>query len=408
MGIVLTDDSVVQLHSLVIGPEDDGIREVGRPETGVFIALPPEGVELLSWLDGATTLTEVRDRFASAHGIAPELAEFVADLVDCGFVKAIDGAATQADAAAGSPAPGWHLFAALPQRRVAWLLGRPMRLLYLGVWLAVPVLLALRPDLTPRAASALLYPEAGINALLLAVLAWTLWLLHELAHLLAVRARGGIGALSISRRFYFLVAQTDMSDIRSIPRRERYAPYLAGMTFDMSILLAGLVLEIAGVGRGVPAMLTYIVGVQLVFQLAIFLRTDLYFVVTNWLRTGNLTQDARDILRDRWRRLRGTPALDLSGIPERERRIARRYLPFYLLGMVAALANLVFYVLPVLAVLVSRAVGGVFGHGSTISRWDGVAFLAVLAVNVGLLGSVVYRERRARRGREVSPSVPAM
>ena len=197
MGIVLTDDSVVQLHSLVIGPEDDGVREVGRPETGVFIALPPEGVELLSWLDGGTTLTEVRDRFASAHGIAPELVEFVGDLVDCGFVKAIDGAAAGADAAAESPAAGWHLLAALPQRRVAWLLGRPMRLLYFGVWLAVPVLLALRPDLIPRAASALLYPEAGINALLLAVFAWTLWLLHELAHLLAARARGCIGALSM-------------------------------------------------------------------------------------------------------------------------------------------------------------------------------------------------------------------
>jgi hypothetical protein len=237
-----------------------------------------------------------------------------------------------------------------------------------------------------------------------------LWFLHELTHLLAARARGCVGALSISRRFYFLVAQTDMSGIRSISRRERYAPYLAGMTFDMSVLLTCLVLQMAGLGRGVSAMLTYIVGVQLVFQLAIFLRTDLYFVLTNWLRTGNLTQDARDIIRDQWRRLLGKPRLDLSGIPERERRIAQRYLPFYLLGMVAALANLVFYVLPVLASLVIRAVGGVFGHGSMVSRWDGVAFLAVTAINFGLLGSVVYRERRARRGHQpavdVSPSVP--
>jgi putative peptide zinc metalloprotease protein len=182
MGLVLTDDSVVELHSLVIGPDDDGVREVGRPDTGVFIALPPEGVELLSWLDGASTLDEVRRRFESAHGVAPELAEFVTDLVDCGFVKAIDGTATEpatgAGAAAGSPSRGWRLFAGLPQRRVAWLLGRPMRLLYVGVWVAVPVVLALRPDLVPRAASALLYRPAGLNALLLAALAWTLWLLH--------------------------------------------------------------------------------------------------------------------------------------------------------------------------------------------------------------------------------------
>jgi putative peptide zinc metalloprotease protein len=396
MGVVLTDDSVIQLHSLVIGPEADGVREVGRPETGVFIELPLEGFELLSWLDGGSTLDEVRRRFASTHGIAPELAEFVADLVECGFVKTIDGAAAPADAAAEPPGRGWRLFAALPQQRVAWLLGRPMRWLYLGVWLVVPVLLAVRPHLIPDAGSALVSSRAGINALLLAVFSWALWFLHEFAHLLAVRARGCVGALSISRRLYFLVAQTDMSGIRAISRPERYAPYLAGMTFDMSVLLVGLLLQLAGFGRGIAALLTYIVGVQLVFQLAIFLRTDLYFVLTNWLRTGNLTQDVRDILRDRWRRLAGRPGLDLSGISDRERRIAQRYLPFYLLGMVAALANLVVFVLPVLVTLVARAVGGVAGHGGEMSRWDGVAFLAVIAINVGLLGSVVYRERRVR------------
>ena len=74
-------------------------------------------------------------------------------------------------------------------------------------------------------------------------------------------------------------------------------------------------MQLAGLGRGIAALLTYIVGVQLVFQLAIFLRTDLYFVLTNWLRTGHLTGDAADILRDQWRRLLGQPRLDLSAIP---------------------------------------------------------------------------------------------
>src|SRR5687767_5029263 len=157
MGVVLTDQACVELHPLTIGPEDDGVREVGRPDTGVFIALPAEGIGLLSWLDRGLTLGEVRQRFATEYGVAPELDEFVGGLLDCGFVKAVDGVAAAPDpATAERGSRGWRLLASLPQHRVAWILAPPLRLFYAGVWLAVPVLLAMRPDLIPRAANALL------------------------------------------------------------------------------------------------------------------------------------------------------------------------------------------------------------------------------------------------------------
>ncbi|MGN9913911.1 hypothetical protein ACTMTJ_40895 [Phytohabitans sp. LJ34] len=404
MGIALTDQARVELHSLAIGPEDDGVQEVGRPETGVFIALPAEGIRLLSWLDSGFTLGEVRRRFTAIYGVAPELDEFVTGLLDCGFVKAVDGTATS-PAAAESAGRGWRLLASLPQHRVAWILAPPMRLLYAGVWLAVPVLFVLRPDLIPHAANALLDLQASLNLLLLVLLVWVMLFLHELAHMLAARARGCVASLSISRRLYFLVAQTDMSGIRAVPRRERYAPYLAGMTFDLAVLLACTALRMAGVGGGVPTVIAYIVGAQIAYQFAIFLRTDLYFVLTNWLRTGNLTQDVQAILNDRWRRSRGKARLDLSGIPARERRIARLYLPFYVLGIAAAIANLVFYVLPVLAGLVMRAVSGLLGHDGVLSRWDGIAFLIVNAVHFGLLGMVFYRERRVSQARKTEFAV---
>ena len=45
--MTLSDSSVVGLHPLHIGEERDGETEVGRPETGVFVSLPAEGVALV-------------------------------------------------------------------------------------------------------------------------------------------------------------------------------------------------------------------------------------------------------------------------------------------------------------------------------------------------------------------------
>lgn len=60
MAITLSEETCIEFHSLAIGPEDDGVREVGRAETGVFIALPAEGIRLLSWMDSGLPLGEVR------------------------------------------------------------------------------------------------------------------------------------------------------------------------------------------------------------------------------------------------------------------------------------------------------------------------------------------------------------
>src|SRR5262249_9805124 len=155
---------------------------------------------------------------------------------------------------------------------------------------------------------------------------WSLVFLHEAAHLLAARARGCAGSLSISRRLYFLVAQTDMSGIRSVPRSQRYAPYLAGMTVDLMILLICFLLRATGTGGRITSVITYLVIIQLLFQFAIFMRTDVYYVITNWLRLGNLMHDVQQLLIGLVARMLGrSSGHDTNPIPTRERRLVRWY-----------------------------------------------------------------------------------
>ena len=56
-------------------------------------------------------------------------------------------------------------------------------------------------------------------------------------------AHGLRSRLSVSRRLYFLTFQADLTRLWSVPRRARYGPLLAGMTWDAVVLTVALLLE---------------------------------------------------------------------------------------------------------------------------------------------------------------------
>jgi putative peptide zinc metalloprotease protein len=400
--LTLRDDSLVTLHPLHIGEEQDGEVEVGRPDTGVFIALPAEGVSLVRMLTDRMPLSEVAARFQTTHGAEVDVVDFVRELSGCGFVHTVDGVVLteQPESDAGTEPRGWRLLARLPQRRVAWLLSRPARACYLVVWAGLLSLLVARPDLWPSAGDAFL--DIGVlgNLALLTLLGWLLVFLHECAHLVAVRARGCSGTLDISHRLQFLVAQTDMSSVRVLPRNQRYAPYLAGMTWDATLLLLCLLLRVAGTPSPLPGLVAYLLAMALLFECAIFLRTDLYYVFTNLLRLGNLMQDTR-----RWvanlgaRMLRNPPRHDLSDVPARELRVVRWFAPFAMIGVVVAVGQFVLLGLPLLLRFVAEAASGLAADPRSLPFWDSVGLLGVVGAQFGLLLVGIVRERWRRRAR---------
>ncbi|GHJ16157.1 hypothetical protein [Micromonospora sp. AKA38] len=409
MTSTLADTTVVRLYPLHIGESEDGLCEVGRVDTGDFVELPVEGVDLVRWLGEGLPLGEVRRRFTERYGTEPDLADFLDGIASCGFVRADatpgadDGPAgagtstTGAGPGTGAAAPrrGLALLGNLSPQRVAWLLAPPMRLLYAAGWLTVPLLLAFFPRLRPTPADAFLLDGVLANALVVAAVAWTLVLLHELAHAATVRALGVTGRLSISRRLWFLVAQTEMSAVRSVPRRRRYAPYLAGLTWDLLLMSACLLLQLAGVQERLVRGIVYTLTLSVVYQFLVFMRTDIYFVLGNWLRLGDLMGDTRRWLADRARRVIGRAAAhDLTGVPARELRIIRWYAPCYLLGSLLVTVALLTLTVPAMVTMVSLAVDGLDAPPDGPAFWNGVGFLALVALQLATFGWVVVTERR--------------
>jgi hypothetical protein len=267
--------------------------------------------------------------------------------------------------------------------------------LYVAIWIATPLLFLMYPML-PSAQSALVFPSIIANAIILALVGYGLVFLHECAHVLAARAHGCASTLNISNRLCFPIARTDMTSVRTLPRKQRYDPYLAGITWDMGLLLVCTILRTLNLGGLWPAAITYLLLSSLIFQCALFMHTDIYFVIDNWLCLDHLMQDTQRWIANTVRRIfRRDEYYDLSAIPARDMRHIRWYANFYVLGIFVALAELLFIALPLLSQLARQTLIGLQAGPRQIAFWDGLAFLLLVLLNVLLLLYVGWHDRRA-------------
>jgi hypothetical protein len=175
--------SRVSLHLLTVRQED-GEFIVGRVDTGTFVCLPEIGVRALEILRQGDTLHEAEARLAAEDGSTVDLQAFAAELLNLGFIAAVDGDPAGSLTTARSHLP-W-----LQPRHVRWLFSRPLGVAFWTILAAAAVTLILHPDLLP------VYNDYFWSPLLSLVIAVNLVLgtfhlvIHEMAHLVAARAEG--------------------------------------------------------------------------------------------------------------------------------------------------------------------------------------------------------------------------
>jgi putative peptide zinc metalloprotease protein len=113
----------------------------------------------------------------------------------------------------------------------------------------------------------------------------------RLGHLTTARAAGVPGRISLSSRLQFLVAQTDVSGIWVRPRRTRFTVYLAGIAVNLAVAATAILLLAAvdpvGLPRRLLAATTVLSLVMIPFQLMVFMRTDLYFLIQDLTGADN-------------------------------------------------------------------------------------------------------------------------
>jgi hypothetical protein len=259
--------------------------------------------------------------------------------------------------ASSQPVLRYH-FEGFPQRVARVLTSIPALVCYGALIAAALAAIVAEPSLRPGW-SALLFTE-DMTSVGLGLLLYSFWMLflHEMAHLVAARASGVSSRLGLGHRLWIVVAETDVSQLWTIPRKQRYMTLLAGPLFDVVGAAVFVCIGYAGsqgwvtlspLAAHICRALTLMHLLNLVWQCNFFLRTDFYFVLANLFSCKNLMGDTEAFLRtlvNRW--LGWGKPKDISYIPARELRVVRAYAVIWVLGRANMLWILATITLPLM------------------------------------------------------------
>ncbi|MDQ3932397.1 MAG: hypothetical protein M3252_06130 [Actinomycetota bacterium] len=151
-------------------------------------------------------------------------------------------------------------------------------------------------------------------------------------------------SLGISTRLYFVVLETTLDGLVTVPRRRRYLRLLAGMladlvaaaAFTMAAAALGPDEDLSLVGR-VCLAVAFSTLVRLAWQLCLPLRTDLCQLASTLARCLDLHTTTRQLLANRANRLLGRHhrLVNENDWHPRDRRAARWYAPLLVAGYLA-------------------------------------------------------------------------
>lgn len=390
MSVTESGSTTVRLHRLTMIPEDGGVM-IGRPDIGSYALFPEEGAQALRMLDSGVPMSSVAAWYEQTQGSPLDVEDFLATLEDLRFLRAEGEERPE-------PRPvRWR-------RLGRWLFSRPAWLCYSALILAAAIAMAREPSLRPSYHNLFFTRYLSLIPLSLTAAQVPCILIHESFHALAGRRLGLPSTLRLSRRLYYLVAETRLDSLFSVPRRRRYLPFLAGILAD-ALLISALTLLASALRGHTPAWcpglclaVAFTCVLRLIWQLMFYLETDLYYVLTHALCCTDLQNATRYYIRARLRRLLRRAPLESGGDwSDHDRAMARWYAPLLVAGYGFSLGSLLWAGIPTTvhfwSLLIDRFSGS---RTPTAAILDALSFIVLSALQWGLLAYVTVRDRRAR------------
>jgi len=391
MSVTTSGDSVIRLYTLTMVPQDDGVM-IGRPDTGSYALFPEEGAQALRLLDSGVPVSGVATWYEQECGSSLDVDDFLATLDDLGFVL---------PAGADRPPAATIRWQRLARCVFSW----PAWLCYSALVLGAIVAIVRDPALEPSYHLLFFTQYISLIPLTLTALQIPCILLHESFHALGGRRLGLPSTMRLGRRLYYLVVETRLSALFSVPSKKRYLPFLAGMMIDAVVISVLTLVAAALRGHDIPAWcpalclaVAFTCVFRLVWQFMLYLETDLYYVVATALRCSDLQNATRYHLRTQFRRvLRRPPPQAAGDWSDRDLAMARRYAPFLVAGYGFSLASLAWVGVPSALHFWSLVIDRFkTSHGSILGFADVSVFIALALLQFGLTLYVVVRDRRAR------------
>ncbi|HEV2638599.1 MAG TPA: hypothetical protein VGX23_25860 [Actinocrinis sp.] len=389
------DTRTVALHPLTFVDEGDEVV-VGRADIESYAVLSADGAAVLRRLGEGMTPAHVATWYEQTYDEALDIADFLVQVGELGFLRP--------DQPAGPPArpePAATAADVRPlrfQRTASLVYSRAGALVAAVIAAAAGWSMVTRPQTRPSATHVFFTGYLVLIPLVMIAVELPLMYLHELSHVLAGRRIGIRSRVGIGRRLYFVVFQTTLTGVYSVPRRQRYLIFLAGMITD-SMVLCTLVLISAATIDG-PAQLVgriavaaaYFTGMRFAWQFLFFLETDMHHVLSSLLKITDLKGMTRSVLRARLRR----QPLDPSFTPH-ERAVLRWFAPLTAAGIVLTVGGGLATIGPVVVTYLRQVAEGIATGATSTQFWDAVISLAMVIGQFSLVAVLSLGSRGKNR-----------
>jgi putative peptide zinc metalloprotease protein len=383
---------------------------VGDATQAAFVVLPAIGLVVLRAIEAGSTLAQAAECAREHAGEDVDVVDFAQAMIELGLVESVDGVPL-APAALRLQPTGASMRRLVRLARPLYSL--PALILYGCLLAACATVLIAVPRYRPHPAQLFFLGDPVESVAIMVAIVSVTTMLHELAHWLGARVAGVPARITVGRRLYLLVFETNLTALLTLPRRRRYPALLAGMALDTLLLSSVLGLRIAlaqgalslppVVGRLIAALVVaFVTG--LVFQFFVFLRTDLYAVLTTALGCLNLTRVNHLLLKRSLRALNEAESRELRDADPRDLAVARWYRWLYVVGIALAAAYFAGFFVPWIVTIVRWTVGHLARSTPVgLAFWEALGF-GLLALAPAVAATAVYARERRQRRRAGSPA----
>ena len=396
--MVVTKHSRLTLYPLRISKDKKSFI-VEDTLSGEFYEMPAICIDAISMLNEGQKLYQIegvlKDKYPTEN---VDIESFIEDLLELRLVESLDGEIIPKKTKMKQKNNGLSW---ISPRIGRFFFNRYASILYVFAILASIVLLIRKPELFPVYNDVFLFELMIYNILVFLSISFLLVLVHEIGHVLAVRAEGLPTRIELGHRLFFIVLETDMSRVWSLQPEKRYRLYLAGMYFDAFVMFMALIVQLIFAEYtfvvGIAKMVVFSTFIRFIYQLCVYMKTDLYYVLENLSGCYNLMESGQSFLK-RWIPYIKTDKK--SPVFKSEEKWVRPYAVFYLLGVIITIAITAFYNVPLIVHAGILVMPGFIEPATSVLFWDAVVFFLQFILMFGLLAysyTKKYRESHQRQ-----------
>ncbi|MET4559256.1 putative peptide zinc metalloprotease protein [Lysinibacillus parviboronicapiens] len=391
----ISGDTIVEVHNIETYQSNDNdsitIRRIG---TSDYLLFDVNTLNLYNSFSSNKSIAELALINSDHDYQIEDIIEFVDVLLDAGFIKTIDG---QKISESLTDNPNLNVE---PSKFYSLIFGKVAWTIYIFSMFANLYLFFTFETLRPKGSDFFVSNSGIISILIIIISTWIVIFFHEYGHICAAKSVGIGAKVKWGYRLVFLVLETEVADIWSVSRRKRYGIYLAGIAWTSILILFCALMQFYFFNEFVIKILKFAILMQLqtiVFQTLLFLRTDLYYVLINFLKIDDLNESMKYIFKNVLTLQFHNVSTKLNNLSAKERKVVKIYSVCSLIGILVSLYLFFVIDIPIALYSVKQTLEKTLRDPLfSISYWDGIAMGTLTLCPIVILIVYVLIDLRKR------------